>query len=215
MQSVALVGRSARPSVAIVGAGWAGLSAAVRFAEAGIACTVFEASKTLGGRARRVQWQTADGREIALDNGQHILIGAYRHTLALLAKLGINLDDAFERTPLQIVATSGFELRASRHRAPWHLVIGILRARKLDFDERWAMATFMLLAKRMAWTLESHCTVNAMLDAWEQPASLTRKLWEPLCIAALNTTSDIASAQVFLNVMRDSLGADARDSDLL
>ena len=209
------MGESTQPSVAIIGAGWAGLAAAVRLDEAGFACTVFEASKTLGGRARRVLWQTADGRETALDNGQHILIGAYRHTLALLAKLGVNLDDAFERTPLQIVGTGGFELRASRHRAPWHLVMGVLRARVLDFDERWAMVSFMLRARRIGWHLETDCTVDALLGAWEQPATLSRKLWAPLCIAALNTTSDVASAQVFLNVLRDSLGAEARDSDLL
>ena len=203
------------PSIAIIGAGWAGLSAAVRLVEAGFACTVFEASKMLGGRARRVLWQTDDGRQTALDNGQHILIGAYRHTLALLTKLGVNLDSAFERTPLRIVSTSGFELRASAHRAPWNLVLGVLKARMLNLDERWAMVSFMLRAKRISWTLENDCTVDALLDAWEQPAALSRKLWEPLCIAALNTTRDIASAQVFLNVMRDSLGADARDSDLL
>jgi len=201
--------------VAVIGGGWAGLAAAVRLAEAGIACTVFEASKTLGGRARRVMWRTSDDREIALDNGQHILIGAYRHTLALLSKLGVHLDDAFERTPLQIVSTGGFQLRASRHRAPWHLAMAILRARMLSLDERWAMTSFMLRARRRSWQLEVDCTVDALLDAWEQPATLSRKLWEPLCIAALNTTSDIASAQVFLNVLRDSLGAGARDSDLL
>ena len=201
--------------IAVIGGGWAGLAAAVRLAEAGIACTVFEASKTLGGRARRVLWQTIDGREIALDNGQHILIGAYRHTLALLATLGVNPDNAFERTPLAIVSTSGFELRASRHRAPWHLVAGILTARMLNLDERWAITSFMLRARRSAWTLQADRTVDGLLDAWEQPATLSSKLWAPLCIAALNTTSDIASAQVFLNVLRDSLGAGARDSDLL
>ena len=199
----------------MIGGGWAGLAAAVRLAEAGIACTVFEASKTLGGRARRVTWHAADGREIALDNGQHILIGAYRHTLTLLARLGVNLEDAFERTPLQIVSTSGFALRASRHRAPWHLVVGILTARMLNLDERWAITSFMLRARRSDWCLAVDCTVDVLLDSWEQPAALSDKLWGPLCIAALNTPSDIASAQVFLNVLRDSLGADARDSDLL
>ena len=206
---------SVKHSIAIIGAGWAGLAAAVRLSEAGVTCTVFEASKTLGGRARRVLWQTADGCEIALDNGQHILIGAYRHTLGLLAKLGVDLDDAFERTPLRIVSTSGFELRAAMHRAPWHFVVGALKAQKLKLSERWAMASFLLRARRIAWALDQDCTVDALLDGWEQPKSLSVKLWEPLCIAALNTPSEIASAQVFLNVLRDSLGAAARDSDLL
>lgn len=207
--------RDAAARVAVIGGGWAGLAAAVRLSEAGITCAVFEAAKNLGGRARHVPWQTSDGRAIALDNGQHILIGAYRHTLGLLSRLGVNLDDAFERTPLQIVSTGGFEWRASAHRAPWHLVWGVLRARKLNLDERWAMVSFALRARRIDWALATDCSVDALLDAWEQPATLSRKLWEPLCIATLNTTSDIASAQVFLNVLRDSLGSEARNSDLL
>ncbi|HKB61244.1 MAG TPA: FAD-dependent oxidoreductase, partial [Burkholderiales bacterium] len=69
--------------VAVVGAGWAGLAAAVTLAEQGVPVTVFEASRSLGGRARRV---SVDG--VDLDNGQHVLIGAYRETLRLMRKVG-------------------------------------------------------------------------------------------------------------------------------
>ena len=65
--------------LAVVGGGWAGLAAAVRTTEAGHAVTLFEMAAHWGGRAREV---AVDGR--ALDNGQHILIGAYRRTLALM-----------------------------------------------------------------------------------------------------------------------------------
>lgn len=203
------------PRIAVIGGGWAGLAAAVRLAEAGAACTLFEATRALGGRARRVVWRTRDDRELRLDNGQHILLGAYRHTLGLLSMLGVNLDHAFDRTPLRIVGTGGFELRASTHRAPWHLLFGILAARRLGIDGRWAMMHFMRQARRCGWLLDADCTVAALLRMWQQPAALARKLWQPLCIAALNTPTDIASAQVFLNVLRDSLGAGARNSDLL
>ena len=64
---------------AVVGGGWAGCAAAVTLAGAGLPVTMFEQAKTLGGRARRV---VVDG--IALDNGQHVLLGAYRQTLALI-----------------------------------------------------------------------------------------------------------------------------------
>ena len=64
--------------VAVVGAGWAGLAAAVVLAARGVPVTVFEASRSLGGRARRVAMDGVD-----LDNGQHILIGAYTETLGL------------------------------------------------------------------------------------------------------------------------------------
>ena len=203
------------PRVAVIGAGWAGLAAAVRLVEAGFACTVFEASKTLGGRARRVPWKMADGRELALDNGQHILIGAYRHALDLLREMDVDLDQAFERTPLHLVGAQGLRLRASAQRAPWHLIAMILTARGLGIDERWSIATFMLRAQRAHWRLDEDTTVASLLGAWHQPVLLTHKVWEPLCIAALNTPMETASAQVFLNVLRDSLGAAARDSDLL
>ncbi len=160
-------------------------------------------------------WVADDGREIALDNGQHILIGAYHATLALMQRLGIDLDHAFDRAPLHLVSTKGLDLQASNRKAPWHLVSMILKARGLSIDERWSMAMLIWRAKRARWTLPEDCTVAALLATWQQPVLLTHKLWDPLCVAALNTPVDIASAQVFLNVLRDSLGADARDSDLL
>jgi squalene-associated FAD-dependent desaturase len=202
-------------TVAVVGGGWAGLAAAVRLVEAGIACTLFEASRTLGGRARRVPWIAQDGREVALDNGQHILIGAYRETLVLLQRLGVDLDRAFDRTPLHLVSAKGMSLRASTGRAPWHLVSMILTARGVSIDERWSIGALMMRAKKFGWLLDEDCTVEQLLLDWNQSVLLTHKLWEPLCVAALNTPMQIASAQVFLNVLRDSLGGANSDSDLL
>ena len=202
-------------SVAVIGAGWAGLSAAVRLQQAGFACTIFEAARVAGGRARRVEWTLADGRTLALDNGQHILIGAYRETLALCAELGIVEETAFERTPFRLVASSGFELRAPHWPAPWHLLAAIVSARGLSMRDRLALLAFMHRARRLGWALASDCSVAALLQAWKQPATLIRALWAPLCIAALNTPLANASAQVFLNVLRDSLAATRSASDLL
>ena len=81
--------------VAVVGAGWAGLAAAVTLAEQAVPVTVFEASRSLGGRARRV---SIDG--VHLDNGQHVLIGAYRETLRLMRKVGADPDRLLVRLPL-------------------------------------------------------------------------------------------------------------------
>ena len=70
------------PRVAIVGAGWAGMAAAVELADRGADVTVFEAARTLGGRARRV---TLDG--LPLDIGLHLLLGAYRDALATITRV--------------------------------------------------------------------------------------------------------------------------------
>ncbi len=63
--------------VAVIGAGWAGMAAAIAHTQAGRQVTVFEAARTVGGRARAVPGALPDGTPVTLDNGQHILIGAY------------------------------------------------------------------------------------------------------------------------------------------
>ena len=102
--------------VAVVGAGWAGLAAAVTLAERGVPVTVFEASRSLGGRARRV---TVDG--VDLDNGQHVLIGAYRECLRLMRLVGADPDRLLLRIRLELRFADGFHLRAPRLPYPFNL----------------------------------------------------------------------------------------------
>ena len=83
--------------LAVVGGGWAGLAAAVRAVEAGHEVTLFELAQQLGGRARSVPLAGQ-----VLDNGQHILIGAYRRTLALLRTVGGREEDLLRRRPLEL-----------------------------------------------------------------------------------------------------------------
>jgi squalene-associated FAD-dependent desaturase len=198
--------------VAVIGGGWAGCAAAVELAAGGAAVTLYEASRTLGGRARAVSSQ---GK--TLDNGQHILLGAYRETLKLLRLAGIAEKSVLLRLPLQMCYPdgSGMEFIAARLPAPWHVGLALLRARGLAREDRMALARFSTAARWMGWRLNQDCTVSELLDRHEQSATLIRLLWRPLCIAALNTPPDRASAQVFLNVMRDSLGARRAASDML
>ena len=84
--------------IAVIGAGWAGCAAAVRATQLGARVTIFEASRSAGGRARSVPCAEADGG--MLDNGQHILIGAYTQTLALMRTIGASPDALLQRLPL-------------------------------------------------------------------------------------------------------------------
>jgi squalene-associated FAD-dependent desaturase len=199
------------PNVAIVGGGCAGLAAAAQLAEAGIKVTVFEAANHVGGRARGLNWK---GRR--LDNGQHILLGAYTETLRLLHMAGVDLTTAFQRLPLQLIQHAQFNLRASsRLPAPLHILSGLLRAKGITLPERVAALRFMARLKLTGFKLAHDQPLGTFLTQHHQPEKLIKWLWEPLCLAALNTPVDQASTQVFLNVLRDSFSRSRHDSDLL
>ena len=199
--------------VAVVGGGWAGCAAAVALLDAGCAVTLFEAARTLGGRARAIE---TDGR--TLDNGQHIMLGAYTDTLRLMRRVGVDPAQALLRLPLQMrypAADAGMDFVAPRLPAPLHMLVALLRARGLDRADKLALARFTTSARWMDWQLNDDCSVAVLLERFDQTERLIRLMWRPLCLAALNTAPEHASAQVFLAVLRDSLGAKRAASDML
>jgi squalene-associated FAD-dependent desaturase len=196
--------------IAIIGAGYAGLAAAVELTSAGRQVEVFEASRVLGGRARVAQ---IDG--LTVDNGQHILVGAYTETLRLMRAIGADPKQLLKRTPLRFEFPGEFLMSAPRLPAPLHTAFALLLARGLDWREKRAAIHLMQGLKAGQFRIEPDCTVTEWLDRNETPPRQRRLLWEPLCIAALNTAADRASAQVLANVLRDSLGGRRSASDML
>ncbi len=193
-------------SVAIIGGGWAGLACAVECARLGLRPAVFEAAPNVGGRARAV---TFDG--LRLDNGQHILIGAYHATLSMMRAVGADPDTMLQRVPLALRFTDGFELRA-RSGSRIGLAAAFLGSRSLDWRDRFAALRLMAAIRRSPADNE---TVADLLARTAQTENNIRHLWVPLCIAALNTGIDQASAHVFGRVLHDSLMGAPGSSDLL
>ncbi|MCU0763586.1 MAG: hydroxysqualene dehydroxylase HpnE [Hydrogenophaga sp.] len=193
--------------VAIVGAGWAGMAAAVECAAAGLDVTVFEAAPAPGGRARALPVLLPDGTTLTLDNGQHILIGAYRDTLGLMDRVGVKLQDTLLALPLSLPYPDGTGLQtpawAGRWPAPLDAVAAILTAHGWNWADRLALIGASLRWRRSGFECHPALTV-AQLCA-DLPARVREELIEPLCVSALNTAADQASAQVFLHVMRDAL----------
>ena len=196
--------------VAIVGAGWAGLACAVELVAAGIPVTVFESARQPGGRARALE---IDGRR--LDNGQHLLVGAYSETLRLMRRIGAAPERLFERRRLQLEFPGHFSLRIPDLPAPLNVACGLFGANGTSLGEKLSAALFMKRLKRRHYRLLRDSSVAVWLDAEGQQGALRRYLWEPLCLAALNTAPRQASAQVFANVLRDSLGGGRDAADML
>lgn len=195
--------------VAIVGGGWAGLACAVELADAGVEVDLFEASRTLGGRARAVD---IDG--LTVDNGAHLLVGACRETLRLIAKVGAGRT-ALRRLPLHLEYPGEFRLTipALPLPAPLRQAWGLLTAQGPRWQDKLAAVRFLKALRTTHFRLPRDFPVSRLIG--NQPPLLRRFLWGPLCLAALNTPIHEASAQVFLNVLRDTLASGANASDLL
>ena len=177
------------------------MAAAVTLAERGVPVTVFEAGPVPGGRARRVLTQ---GRE--LDNGQHIFVGAYRELFRLMHAVGTPAD-ALLRIPLEIRYANGFALRAG--------LAGLLLARGVPVSEKFHTLGFMASLRRANFRVDPDISVQALLDRHGQRGAMRHHLWAPLCVSALNTPLDQASARVFLAALRDTIGTGGGASDLV
>jgi hydroxysqualene dehydroxylase len=206
--------------VAVIGGGCAGLSTAAALLDRGYTATIFEASSQLGGRARTVVVENNDLMH-QLDNGQHILLGAYRETLALLRKIGVDEKQAFLRVPLQMtmqsnIAKSAFSLKSAHYLpVPLNMLFGLLTCKGLSFAERMAAIKLMVRLKRSHYQIANDTPLEQFLIDQQQTIHLIEMLWEPLCLAALNTPIENASTRIFLNILRDTFSGNKKNSDFL
>lgn len=204
------------PSIAVVGGGMAGLAAAAKLTQHGHTVTLFEAGPSLGGRARAI-----DYKDLRLDNGQHILLGAYYETLKLLTLAGITESDVLMRLPLclqvkNLTGNTDFLLKANPYLpAPLHILYGVLNAKSVSITEKYTAIRLMIWMRLTHFKLKQDQPLNSFLTAHSQSSTFIQFLWEPLCLAALNTPLAQASAQVFLNVLRDSFTKKKHDADIL
>ena len=194
------------PDAAVIGGGFAGIAAGVALTKAGLRVLLVEARAKLGGRASTIVDRTT-GEPV--DNGQHVLFGCYRETLALLEDLGRR--DAIAVQPALHVPFAGpdgvrRDLRCAQLPAPFNLAVGLMRWGALDLRDRLAAARFAMALR--AGRAEPHPdeTVGAWLTRMKQPRRVCGWLWEPLAIAALNESPNAAAAEMFAAVLRELLG---------
>ena len=201
-------------SVIIAGGGWAGLAAAIELIQHGITPYLIESAPQLGGRARTL---TSDS--IGPDNGQHLLIGAYRETLRLMQICGIKEEKVLRRAPLKL--HNLYQGRSSIIQlghylpAPLHMAWGIISAKGLSWRARIDLNRASLWMLRHKFSLKVDISVEQLMQNLGQSNESYRLFWEPLTLAALNTPADIASSQLLLKVLERSFNKDHHASDSL
>lgn len=200
--------------VSIIGGGWSGLAAAVELSRNNIPVTVYESAKQLGGRARSVTVNN-----MTVDNGQHLMIGAYQQMLHLLREMGVDEDDVFTRIPQRLdmldlkAGQSVFSLRLPRLPAPWNLLFGMLACPSLSLLQKFStLSRFNTLLKK---DIATDTNVDQWLRQSGLPLNYIQYILNPLCLAALTTHTDNASARVFQAVLRQTFNGPAAHTDLL
>ena len=198
-------------SIAVVGAGWAGVAAALTLSRAGAKVSIYEAARVPGGRARRVD---RDGRSV--DNGQHLLLGAYARTTSLIRSVHSASEVPLLTLPLTLSSapnlTTALGIRSPHMREPLNLLVGLITANGLCATEKvsaiaWAARTLRESA------IDPSMTVATLIA--RQPITTRQLLWVPLCIAALNTPPESASAVVFVEVLRRTFAGEKNASRMI
>lgn len=199
--------------VAVIGAGWAGLAAAVHAVQRGFRVTLLEAARAAGGRARSLPLALPGGGALLADNGAHIMIGAYTSTLGLMRSIGVDPEQTLQRLPLTLRYPDGSGLALPRLPRPLDALAGILSARGWRWSDRLGLLRAAARWRRAGSARDAARTVADLCAAL--PARAARDFIEPLCVAALNTPAREASADVFLRVLQDALLGPPGSADLL
>ena len=205
--------------VIVVGAGFAGLSAAVDLADRGVRVLVLEANRHLGGRATAYRSSVSGG---SIDNGQHVLFGCYHETFRFLRRLGVDRDVELQRTlTVDSIDTDGTltTFDCPHLPPPFNLVAGVFEWDRLPLSERMAMLRLIppLFRAQRERSCELHWvsadeTVSAWLERHGQGPRVRQLLWEPLAVAALNQQPDRAAARSFVRVLSALCGPNSGDS---
>lgn len=209
------INRIPKKPVVIVGGGWSGLATACYLAEQKIPVTLIESAKQLGGRARK-----STSRTQVLDNGQHLMIGAYSEMLKLLDMIGMDEESIFLRSKQHIKLVNGkylenvIDLRLPALPKPFNLVFGLLFCKGLTIQEKITVLIRFNKLLNSPIKLENDLTVTEWLNEAELPANYISFL-NSLCLASMNTYAKDASALSFQNILSETFNGPAGSTDLL
>jgi squalene-associated FAD-dependent desaturase len=201
-------------SVAVVGGGLAGLSAAIECAQAGASVTLYEARPRLGGETF-----SFERNGLMLDNGQHVALRCCTAYLAFLERIGtaqlLPLQRSL-RVPLMREGERPALLARASLPAPLHLAPALMRYRPLSLRERFAAvgAARALQALDPADPSLDEQTFGAWLTAHGQTAKASEALWNLIALPTLNLPASEASLAAAVKVFRTGVLDSASGSDI-
>jgi squalene-associated FAD-dependent desaturase len=205
---------SSTNDVVIVGAGFAGLSAAVALSDKGFRVTVVEGKPSLGGRAYSfIDTETGD----FVDNGQHVLMGCYTETLDFLSRIGAGGNLVFqEDLDIEMLTGAGrsARLKTARLPGPLHMTGALLGYRHLGIADRIRVMRggITMLAMRARGRELRSLTVAQLMDRLGQSENARRCFWYPLSIATLNDEPESSSSELLAEVLKRAFFSRRRDS---
>lgn len=201
-------------TVAVMGGGVAGITAALDMGLQGFTPRLYEAKSYLGGRAHSL---TDAATGLTLDNGQHVVMGCYQNFMQVVDILGIAHKFTRQETMTVPYVSPGqrwSQLKAMKLPAPFHLICGLFNFEELSTRDRLAIMR-MGTVIRLQGPPPAEQTVYAWLQAHHQTQGSIRALWEPFCVAALNEPVATASARLLYKTLQQSLFGKSNDATLL
>ncbi len=190
------------PKCIVIGGGISGLSSAVYLSESGVEVEVIEASPKLGGRAYSF---LEKNQNTIVDNGQHVLMGCYNHTLEYLTKINsINTLSFQKKLSINYIEKGGrqYQLESSGKLYPFNLIIGLLKYKAITFKDR---SKIIGLFKSILFANSKkyeNKTVYDWLIFQKQSNRAIKYFWDMLVVSIMNTTANQASAQLFISTLR-------------
>src|SRR5215216_6055742 len=200
--------------VIIIGGGFSGLAAGVRLSERGFRVSLFERRKHLGGRAYSfVDAKTGD----TVDNGQHLFMGCYHHTIAFLKKI-----DCLDRLKFQDNPRVDFLDRENGFTSflcpslppPTHAIAGLFRMKGITLGDKLRTFKVGLAIQKNGKASPPPLTVSEWLDGLNQSERIKERFWYPMAIATLNESPDTASSTMLKVVLREAFGGGRKDSSI-
>ncbi len=190
------------------------MTAAVELVERGVHTEVYERKSYVGGRAR--SFKDKETGEI-IDNGQHLLFGAYKNFLALLEKLGSTNKLLYRKgIDVPFIEKNGIvsKFNSLSLSGKAGILLGLLELKGIDFREKIRAIDFALNLSRNRVSVENRTALQLMKEN-EQSDNIIYRLWKPICLAAINLGVEEADASLFAEVLKKGFLSDSSSARII